>query len=1160
MVVQDPEFNAASLAAGERNDGAVNGAWNFTGASGVRKLLNSEGSPGVVDGIGNSAWVNAGALWQTLAEQVQGYTRYVLQVNVFRRLDTDFPPYSVQLRVGSTVLAEGMVDLLAGHTGLVKVIFSTEPGSTAVGAIGQQLVIYLMGTGKQVNFFNVTMTRQPCTLQSSTSTTTSSSSSPFTDTAVHPTVRAGHTPKPKNPRTTHTRPSTTTTSAPVKVVKTTRHHTSEPPSTSTSSSSAFDGPNLAPDTHNRRQTITGFLNGEQEIPPLYTTAVGIFSLTVKKDGTLQYEVKVFGITLTAMAMSGIYKQNGDLVLAMAAPYFDYVSQSIIFKGHWETLSNSQLEWLGSNTAYINVMTSAHPTGLVRGSVMGFNSLMFPPTMPPVTTPAINTASVPPITIATSVYLSDVFGHSGVALLNIDTQYNLRFTVYTNMPGSNAMTVVEFHGPSAQPINAPILQSFQGVGKMVTGIWYLSESLRWDLKNGMLYITAFGQNNVVIAGQITGFNDLYIPVPVVTPYPIANQSSTAVVFFDVNSLMAGNLIATIEAYSQVVDLMFNVLLSRPNSTIVSAAFVNNNNDVLHAFQDNFVNTGVGWAASGVWLSLTNSELDELTNNQISCTIVLADPSETLTVIVSGFVKETPTMAPTGGCDQLADGDMCNTDIGNFVMPVESVTTALSTVIYADAADIDNDGLVDIVGVDSILGVATYYPESINNVTQLVQFGQGFKIPSGSSVVPVKVKFMDANGDNFLDVYSVWFGTGTVQLNINQGDGTFFAPVTIFTGSRPHDIDFLDVNNDGVLDLIVVSADTEISWCEGASDGTYGGAMTLAAAPAKGWSVVAVDLNNDGYKDILAVFTTDGEVYWYKNNGEGTFSAKMSIGALVKPIQVDAADMNNDGCLDIVAIGSAGLFVYYCQPGLPDNMMFDPTTTPMMLYGGSTQKSFDLADLNQDAIVDVAVTDFGKNLVMWLQQKADGSFVQHNISTTRRQPSSVHARDLDGDGIPDLVMSFFGSASIAWAKNGVAGNCSAGQCIGISGVATTASSATSNTMAPSNVFQTGEYNLVNFNNPSNMGGFGVFETASNDTLMFGLYSKYMLPFDVQIVLDDQTTLFHCPFTVQQQGPTTITSGSCASFGSFDRALLAAGRLKIVQMPSDGGAMYVGALLVQ
>src|SRR5690606_27126678 len=82
---------------------------------------------------------------------------------------------------------------------------------------------------------------------------------------------------------------------------------------------------------------------------------------------------------------------------------------------------------------------------------------------------------------------------------------------------------------------------------------------------------------------------------------------------------------------------------------------------------------------------------------------------------------------------------------------------------------------------------------------------------------------------------------------------------------------------------------------------------ANTSARPYAVAASDLTNDGNLD-LAIGTYNGsKVTWYKNNGDATFAAGVTLtatgtAALSYIESIAIADLNNDGHHDIIATGS------------------------------------------------------------------------------------------------------------------------------------------------------------------------------------------------------------------------------------------------------------------
>ena len=134
----------------------------------------------------------------------------------------------------------------------------------------------------------------------------------------------------------------------------------------------------------------------------------------------------------------------------------------------------------------------------------------------------------------------------------------------------------------------------------------------------------------------------------------------------------------------------------------------------------------------------------------------------------------------------------------------------------------------------------------------------------------------NGDGYVDL--IWPGVpNTVAILLGNGTGGFGAPTTLTVPTSPHAAALADFNNDGHLDVVLVSRDIAQAWLLlGNGLGTFGTAtpITLPNAPE---NVVAADFNRDGNIDIaLAGNNAAPLVMILHGNGNGTFLPPTTIG--------------------------------------------------------------------------------------------------------------------------------------------------------------------------------------------------------------------------------------------------------------------------------------------
>lgn len=199
-----------------------------------------------------------------------------------------------------------------------------------------------------------------------------------------------------------------------------------------------------------------------------------------------------------------------------------------------------------------------------------------------------------------------------------------------------------------------------------------------------------------------------------------------------------------------------------------------------------------------------------------------------------------------------------------------------------------------------------------------------------------------------IYSQNFVKSTINAN------TSARPFTIASG-------FLD--GDAYLDLVTGSdVGSAVQWYKNNGDGTFAAAITLVATTPNALTningIAIADIDDDGDNDILATGYVSDNLVWFENNGDSTFQDAVEIlGNLDGAGAVIVANLDNDvnGYLDVIVSLNA-----------PD----DDTDSVIYLLGngdgtfGSLQYispqladsgpgDIDLADFDEDGDLDVLI---------------------------------------------------------------------------------------------------------------------------------------------------------------------------------------------------------------
>ena len=196
--------------------------------------------------------------------------------------------------------------------------------------------------------------------------------------------------------------------------------------------------------------------------------------------------------------------------------------------------------------------------------------------------------------------------------------------------------------------------------------------------------------------------------------------------------------------------------------------------------------------------------------------------------------------------------------------------------------------------------------------------------------------------------------------------------------------------------------------------FAGSASYSSGGIAPTSVAMADLNGDGKLDLVVANGGTSTVGVLLGNGDGTFEAPVTYGSGGgEPLAVAIGDLNGDGIPDVVV---TNVFANGGEGGDSDVSVLlgngDGTFQAPVAYdsGGYYPGSVVIADLNGDGVPDLVVADDcpagGCNpdgAVAILLGRGDGTFrppVTYDSGGFSAWSAAVG--DVNGDGIPDLVV--------------------------------------------------------------------------------------------------------------------------------------------------------------
>lgn len=223
-------------------------------------------------------------------------------------------------------------------------------------------------------------------------------------------------------------------------------------------------------------------------------------------------------------------------------------------------------------------------------------------------------------------------------------------------------------------------------------------------------------------------------------------------------------------------------------------------------------------------------------------------------------------------------------------------------HTKIADIDNDGNPDII-------ITFKFQTQVTRVMWYKNLGNG-QFDTGNIIVqdndfPQEFEIGDIDGDGDLDVV---IGSTTLNRlswfeNID-GQGTFGSPIPIgFLNASTLRLQLGDINGNGFLDIVAdfgMIEDRSLVWFENLNgQGNYSEAQVIVNEITSNTGFSIVDIDNDGNQDLY--FVNLASLFWIENlDGLGDFGSLLSIGTATyfpNPI-----DINEDGFIDVLLICS------------------------------------------------------------------------------------------------------------------------------------------------------------------------------------------------------------------------------------------------------------------
>ncbi len=338
---------------------------------------------------------------------------------------------------------------------------------------------------------------------------------------------------------------------------------------------------------------------------------------------------------------------------------------------------------------------------------------------------------------------------------------------------------------------------------------------------------------------------------------------------------------------------------------------------------------------------------------------------------------------------------------------------SSVDYTDVpihlADLDGDGTSNLMYTKD---GASY---GLLNIVYGGHFPLQYTVSSNISDL-IDITSGDLNNDGLVDVLGITENYGLAFWHQNLGNNSFSDKKFISRDLyNQNNLKVIDLNNDGTEEVVVLSGlQARISYFN-YREGNGWVQNDIDTKAENSNAMIIDDYNNDGLVDLIYPSYLANSIYKRNNLGNMEFSDPELIIEMSSPYKIFSKDFNNDGQLDILTGYRFSTDVSYRLNISDSDGGFNSHYLGFSYY--YMDKYFLIADINDDSLADLIVPSrYGDPIAVYVNQDGE-TFSYESLEYANKlyisDPSDLAFEDIDGDGQKDLVISYR-RGEVSWLK--------------------------------------------------------------------------------------------------------------------------------------------------
>ncbi len=357
----------------------------------------------------------------------------------------------------------------------------------------------------------------------------------------------------------------------------------------------------------------------------------------------------------------------------------------------------------------------------------------------------------------------------------------------------------------------------------------------------------------------------------------------------------------------------------------------------------------------------------------------------------------------------------------------------------AADLDNDGDLDVVATGAFVATVTWWENTTANGLNWTEHTIDFTHLGGSGV---DVADMDGDGD--IDVFGsaedsdeiTWYENplnsgaslgGDIPVGDSNRDsifGTWIEHTVDSDFNGAYGLHVTDLDADGDFDILGAArnesggSNIDVAYFENMGDNVTFTERRIAGFFDNARSVFSFDIDKDGDLDVMSASPNLTEVSWWMSetiHGSATFPEETVLeDTFLGSRSVDSGDMDGDGDLDIVACAFEDDEVAWWENTAGDGSNWAKRIVDQAFDGA---RSVETADMDGDGDLDIVGSAQFDNDIVWYENlnSAGTSWSKHIVETNFLGARRAVAKDIDSDGDIDIIGAAADAKDITWYRN-------------------------------------------------------------------------------------------------------------------------------------------------